>query len=170
MIIPDMEFQRKFLPQDYTTFYPDGRTMRVPPAGTVAVGTFHEDTAYYEGKAGGEFIRHNPRPVTLDLLRRGQERFNIYCAPCHDRTGGGQGMIIGYGYVPPPSFHQERIREFADGYIFDVITHGVRNMPSYGAQVPVADRWAIVAYLRALQLSQNATLADVPPEARQELR
>jgi hypothetical protein len=170
MIIPDMEFQPKFLPQDYTTFYPDHRTMRVPPPGTVAVGSFHEDTVYYEGKADGEFIRHNPRPVTMDLLRHGRERYDIFCAPCHDRTGGGQGMIIGYGYVPPPSFHQARIREFADGYIFDVITYGVRNMPGYGAQVPIADRWAIVAYLRALQLSQNADLADVPPDARQELR
>jgi mono/diheme cytochrome c family protein len=136
----------------------------------VAVGSFHEDTAYYEGKADGEFIEHNPIPVTMDLLRRGRERFDIYCAPCHDRTGGGQGMIIGYGYVPPPSFHQARIREFADGYIFDVITHGIRNMPAYGAQVPVDDRWAIVAYLRTLQLSQNANLADVPPDARPELR
>jgi len=171
MIIPDMEFQPKYLPQGYTTFYPDFRTMRTPPAGTVAAGTFHDDAAYYQGKtAGGEFILHNPRPVTMDLLERGRARFNIYCSPCHDRTGSGQGMIIGYGYVPPPTFHQARIREVPDGYIFDVITHGIRNMPSYGAQVPVDDRWAIVAYLRALQLSQNAALSDVPADQRQELR
>jgi mono/diheme cytochrome c family protein len=170
MLIPDMEFQPKYLPQGYTTFYPDYRTMRVPPAGTVAFGTYHEDTAYYEGKVDGELIVHNPRAVTLDLLERGQARFNIYCAPCHDRTGSGKGMVVGYGLVPPPTFHQDRIRDVTDGYLFDVITHGVRNMPAYGAQVPVGDRWAIVAYLRALQLSQNATLADVPQSEREGLR
>ena len=170
MIVPDMEFQKKLKAQGYTPLFEDGRTMRTPPPGTVAQGTLHADKPYFEGKNAGEFIRFNPREITPELLGRGQERFDIYCAPCHDRTGGGKGIVVGYGLGPPPSFHQDRVREFAEGYIFDVITNGVRNMPAYGAQIPVEDRWAIVAYFRALQRSQHATLDDVPVGARQELR
>jgi len=169
MIIPDMEFQPKMKAQGYTPLFEDHRTMRTPPEGTVARGTLKEDTVFFLGKQNGEFITHNARDVTMDLLRRGQNRFNIYCAPCHDRTGSGKGMVIGYGFVPPPNFSDPRPLTFADGYIFDVITHGVRNMPSYAAQIPVNDRWAIVAYVRALQRSRTATLADVPPEARKDL-
>ncbi len=170
MIIPDMEFQRKFKAQGETPFFADGRMMRTPPEGTVPRGAEHADQAYFTGKTGEAFIAHDPRPITRQLLERGQNRFNIYCAPCHDRTGHGKGMVIGYGFVPPPSFHTDKVREFADGYIFNVITHGVRNMPAYGHQIPVDDRWAIVAYLRALQRSQNATLADVPPGDRDQLK
>jgi mono/diheme cytochrome c family protein len=144
--------------------------MRTPPEGTVPRGFVNADQAYFEGKAGEDFIAHNPRPITEELLKRGQNRFNIYCAPCHDRTGSGKGMVIGYGFVPPPSFHIDRVRQFADGYIFNVITHGVRNMPAYGPQIPVDDRWAIVAYLRALERSQNASLADVPSDERGKLK
>jgi len=169
MIIPDMEFQPKWKAQGYTPFFEDHRTMRTPPEGTVARGTLKEDTVRFQGKRNGEFVTHNARDVTMDLLRRGRNRFNIYCAPCHDRTGSGHGMVIGYGFVPPPNFSDPRVLAFADGYIFDVITHGVRNMPSYGAQIPVGDRWAIVAYVRALGRSRTATLADVPPEARKDL-
>ena len=106
----------------------------------------------------------------MQLLKRGQERFNIYCAPCHGQTGDGQGIVVQRGYLPPPSYHQDRLRKMPDGYIFDVITNGVRNMPSYRHQVPVADRWAIVSYLRALQRSQNATINDIPPEMRETVK
>jgi mono/diheme cytochrome c family protein len=106
----------------------------------------------------------------MELLKRGQNRFNIYCSPCHDRTGSGKGIVIGYGLVPPPSFHDQKVLDFADGYIFNVITNGVRTMPSYGAQVPPDDRWAIIAYLRTLERSQRASLADVPSDHRQDLQ
>jgi hypothetical protein len=170
VIIPDMEFQKKLKAQEYTPFFADHRAMRTPPEGTVARGTLKEDSVRFQGKdANGEFVTHNAREVTMDLLLRGQNRFNIYCSPCHDRTGSGKGMVIGYGFVPPPNFSDPRALAFADGYIFDVISHGVRNMPSYGAQIPADDRWAIVAYVRALQRSRTATLADVPAEARKNL-
>jgi mono/diheme cytochrome c family protein len=175
MIVPDMEFQRKFLPQGHTPLFEDHRTMRTPPRGTVARGTFRENTAYYEGRvypssAETVFVAHNPREITEQLLRRGQERFSVYCAPCHDRTGGGKGIVTGYGLVPPPTFHQDRIRSLSDGQIFDLIRNGIRTMPAYGAQIPAEDRWAIVAYFRALQRSQYATLSDVPEDERDRLR
>lgn len=169
-IIPDMEFQKKWKAQEYTPQFADGRTMRTPPEGTVARGTLKEDSTYYAGRADGEYVLRNPRPITKELLERGQARYNIYCSPCHDRTGTGRGMVVQRGFVPAANFHDDRVRAFQDGYIFSVISHGVRNMPSYGAQIPVDDRWAIVAYVRALQRSWNATLDDVPPEARKELK
>lgn len=170
VIIPDMEFQKKFKAQGYTELFADHRMMRTPPPGTVARGTLKEDTAYFEGHVDSVFVAHNPVDITEELLYRGQNRFNIYCSPCHDRMGTGRGMIVDYGLVPPPSFHEQRARDFADGYIFGVITNGVRTMPSYGTQIPVADRWAIIAYLRALQRSRNAVLADVPADERLKLR
>ena len=111
-------------------------------------------------------------PIEIDMktMKRGQERFDIYCSPCHSRVGDGRGIIIDKGFPPPPSFHIDRIREMPDGEIFDVITNGLRNMPSYGHQVMPADRWAIIIYLRALQRSQNATLSDVPDSIRKELK
>jgi mono/diheme cytochrome c family protein len=170
LIIPDMEFQGKMKAQNATPLFEDGRTMRTPPAGTVARGTLKEDPAYFTGKRGEEFITHNPRPVTKDLLERGRARFNIYCSPCHDRAGTGKGIVLEYGLVPPPDFAEPRALEFQDGYIFDVITNGIRNMPGYAAQVPVEDRWAIVAYFRAIQRSRTATLADVPADQQSALR
>ncbi len=104
-----------------------------------------------------------PFPVTLDVLARGQQRFNIYCAPCHSRLGDGNGMIVQRGYRQPPSYHTDRLRKAPLGYFFDVITHGFGAMPDYASQIPPSDRWCIVAYVRALQLSQDATQAAVPP-------
>jgi|RhiMetdeSRZDD1v2_1073273.scaffolds.fasta_scaffold00302_13 mono/diheme cytochrome c family protein len=170
VIIPDMEFQPKYKAQSASPLFPDGRAMRTPPAGTVARGTLKEDPGYFQGKVGDVFLAHNPRPMTMELLKRGQNRFNIYCSPCHDRTGGGKGIVIGYGLVPPPSFHDDKVLAFADGYIMNVITNGVRTMPSYGAQIPPDDRWAIIAYLRTLERSQRASLADVPSDHRQDLK
>lgn len=175
VIIPDMEVQRKFRAQGHTPFFEDGRMMRTPPRGTVARGTLREDTALYEGRVYPNardtvLVARNPREITEQLLRRGQKQFNVFCSPCHDRTGAGKGIVAGYGLVPPPTFHQDRLRDLPDGHFFEVITNGIRNMPGYGAQVPVEDRWAIVAYLRALQRSQYATLADVPLDERNQLR
>jgi len=170
VIVPDMEFQKKFKAQGYTELFEDHRMMRNPPVGTVARGTLKEDIAYFEGHVDSVMLAHNPRHITEELLYRGQDRFNIFCAPCHDRRGTGRGIVVGYGLVPPPSFHQENVREFADGHIFGVITNGVRSMEGYRAQIPTGDRWAIVAYIRALQRSQNALLADVPAEEREKLR
>lgn len=173
VIIPDLEFQKKFKAQGETDLFADGRTMRTPPEGTVARGTLKTDGEFYTGWISEEdsiYVAHNPRSMSEELLRRGQDRFNIYCAPCHDRTGYGRGIVVSYGLVPPTNFHDPRARAFEDGYLFNVISNGVRTMPSYGAQIPATDRWAIVAYVRALQRSQNATLADVPQDVRGGLR
>lgn len=172
VIIPDLEFQKKYKAQSENPLFADGRSMRTPPEGTVPVGGEKADDAYFLGRVPGDttFVTVNPREITPELLDRGRRRFDIYCAPCHDRTGAGKGIVVGYGFVPPPSFHSDRVRQFADGYIYNVIANGVRNMPSYGRQIPVEDRWAVVAYVRALQRSQNASLADVPADARNELK
>jgi mono/diheme cytochrome c family protein len=124
---------------------------------------------YYTGKQGTMPVDVLPVAVTPALLRRGQERYGIYCTPCHGQTGRGDGMVVQRGYRRPPSFHIDRLRNEKSGYFFDVITSGFGAMPDYAAQVAVADRWAIVAYLRALQLSENARLEDVPPDRRAEL-
>jgi mono/diheme cytochrome c family protein len=170
-INPNMDEQEKYKAQEESKFFADGATMRTPVAGTVARGWLHENTEYYSGKnEKGEYIAKIPAEINMQLLQRGHERYDIYCAPCHSRVGDGRGIMISRGYVPPPSFHQNYIREMKDGYFFDVITNGVRNMPGYGHQVKVADRWAIVAYLRALQRSHNASEKDVPQELRQEIK
>lgn len=170
-LVPDMDTQPKYKAQGESDFFADGKTMRSPVPGTIPQGYLKEDVVYYTGKnEAGQFVINSPVDVSLPSLKRGQARFNIYCAPCHSRTGDGQGIIIKHGFMPPPSFHIDRIREVKDGYIFDVISNGVRNMPSYGAQIPIKDRWAIVNYVRALQRSQNATLKDVPEELRNGLK
>jgi hypothetical protein len=164
-INPNMDNQPKTKPQSVSGFFDDGAAMRQPVAGTVARGDLREDVVINTGKdASGMFVMHSPLPFTKRLMQRGRESFNVYCAPCHSRVGDGRGIMIEYKYPPPPSFHQERILQMPDGQVFDVITNGVRNMPSYRHQVPVPDRWAIISYLRALQRSQNATAADVPAE------
>jgi hypothetical protein len=173
VLIPDLEVQKKYRAQGMGPFFADGRAMRTPPPGTVARGTLREDDAFTTARPAGpgtELLAHNPLPMTRVTLERGQERYGIYCAPCHGATGAGKGIVVGYGLVPPPSFHDERLRAAPEGHFFDVITNGVRTMPPYARQISPADRWAIVAYLRALQRSQNATLADVPPDAMGEMR
>jgi len=168
---PDMDNQPKYRAQSESKFFADSATMRVPVAGTVARGYLRDDDVYYQGKTpDGKFVPTNPEPVTTQLLRRGQERFNIYCSPCHSRLGDGKGIMVTRGYIPPPSFHTDRIRAFPDGHIYDVITNGIRNMPSYSHQIPPHDRWAIIAYLRALERSQNATINDVPVELRDKIK
>ncbi len=158
----DMHDQPRFKPLAKSDFYADMRSARPPVEGTVARGQLHEDTYFYTGKVGNKPGDYMPFPVSESVLARGQERFNIYCAPCHSRVGDGKGMIVQRGFTPPPSYHTDRLRNAPLGYFYDVITNGFGAMPEYASQVPPQDRWDIVAYIRALQLSQNAAQADVP--------
>jgi hypothetical protein len=170
-IIADMYHQPRYNPQSESNFFPDSATMREPVLGTVPQGWLRADSIYFYGSdSQGNYVAVSPVPVTQKLLERGQERYNIYCSPCHSRLGDGKGIVVQRGMLPPPTFHSDRIRQFPDGQIFDAISNGVRNMPSYGDQVQVSDRWAIVSYVRALQLSQNAPAVDVPPEIRSGLK
>jgi hypothetical protein len=167
----DMHDQPKYTPLRPSTFFTDGRSERPLIDGTVARGHLNDDAAFYTGKGpDGKPVDTFPMPVTKDVILRGQARFNVYCAPCHARTGEGDGMIVQRGYRKPPSYHIDRLRQVPNGYIFDVITNGFGAMPDYAAQVPTADRWAIVAYVRALQLSHNASVNDVPADARGRLQ
>ncbi len=165
----DMHDNPRYDPLEQSTFFPDGRSARVPPENTVARGQLRADEHLYAGKVNGQLATTFPMPVNAPLLLRGQERYNVFCSPCHGRTGAGDGMVVRRGYRAPTSFHDERLRQAPPGYIFDVITHGFGAMPDYASQVPVADRWAIAAYMKALQLSQNATVDDVPAGRRGEL-
>lgn len=165
----DMQDQPKYNADAASSFFADGRANRPLVPGTVAYGSFQENPAYFEGKQDGKPVAALPVELSKEMLARGQERYDIYCSPCHDRTGDGNGMIVQRGLRRPPSFHIARLREAPAGYFFDVITNGFGTMLNYRAQVPVADRWAIVAYLRALQLSQNAAVADVPEDQRATL-
>lgn len=166
----DMHDQPKYIPLRSSSFFDDGRSARPIPVGTVARGHLDENTAFYTGKGpDGNYVDGFPFPITKQVLMRGQQRYNIYCAPCHDRLGTGNGMVVRRGFRHPPSYHIDRLRQAPTGYIFDVITNGFGAMQDYSAQVEPADRWAIIAYERVLQLSENATLNDVPPEARGQL-
>ena len=157
----DMHDQPRFKPLAMNSFYPDLRASRPPVDGTVARGQLHEDTYFYTGKIGANPGDYMPFPVNQDVLARGRQRFNIYCAPCHSRVGDGNGMIVQRGYRHPPTYHQDRLRQAPLGYFFDVMTNGFGAMPDYASQIQPRDRWCIVAYIRALQLSQNASQADV---------
>jgi mono/diheme cytochrome c family protein len=166
----DMQDQPKYIPLRPSDFFQDGRSARPISEGTVARGHLNEDVAFYTGKGtDGKLVTDFPMPVTKDVLLRGQQRFNVYCSPCHDRTGSGNGMIVRRGYRRPPTYHSDQMREKPNGHFFDVITNGFGAMPDYAAQIPTADRWAIVAYIRALQLSQQASVNDVPASARGQL-
>ena len=158
----DMHDQPRFKPLAKSDFYTDLRSARPPVEGTVARGELHEDSYFYTGKIGNNPGDYMPFPVTEEVLLRGRERFDIYCAPCHSRLGDGRGMIVQRGFRAPPSYHTERLRNAPLGYFFDVMTEGFGAMPEYASQIPAGDRWAIVAYIRALQLSQHATSSDVP--------
>jgi mono/diheme cytochrome c family protein len=165
----DMHDQPKFIPLKASDFFADHRSGRPLVEGTVARGKLGEDELLNTGKVNGQPADTFPFPVSTGVLARGRERFDIYCSPCHDRTGGGEGMIVRRGYKRPPSLHIDRLRDMPAGYFFDVIANGFGAMPDYRAQIPVRDRWAIVAYVRALQLSEHATIDDVPPSERPKL-
>ena len=152
-------YQRPLVQSD---FYADKRAARPLVEGTVSRGNERADAYFYSGKIGSEDGNFMPFPVTAEVMQRGQQRFNIYCAPCHGETGDGTGMIVQRGFKRPPSYHNERLRKAPIGYFFDVMTNGFGVMLDYSQQIKPADRWAIAAYIRALQLSQGATRADVP--------
>ena len=160
----NMDVQNRFNAQEQNAFFADGRAMRTPVQGTVARGGLRQDTELYEGvDARGQLVSEIPVPVTRDLVYRGKDRYDIYCAPCHGGTGDGQGIIMTgqYGYVPAPNFHTDYIREQPDGHFYSAITNGIRSMPSYATQIKVEDRWAIVSYIRALQKSQNVNETEI---------
>jgi cytochrome c553 len=157
----DMQDEPKFFPQRSTTFYPDGRSVRPQVEGTVARGQLHEDTYFYTGMVAGKEGDLMPFPVTMEVLQRGQERFNVYCSACHSRVGNGEGMIVDRGYKPAGNFHDTRLMAAPLGHFFNVMSNGYGAMPDYAAQLTPADRWAVAAYIRALQLSQAAKPTDV---------
>ncbi|HEX5285122.1 MAG TPA: cytochrome c [Bryocella sp.] len=164
----DMQDEPKFFPQRGTTFYPDGRSVRPQVADTVARNQGNEDSYFYTGLINGKEGDGLPIDLTPDTMARGQERFNIYCTPCHSRVGNGDGMIVQRGYRPAGDFHTNRLRNAPLGHFFAVMTNGYGAMPDYAAQIAPQDRWAIAAYIRALQLSQDAKPADVPAGAHVE--
>ena len=155
-------YNRAYTPSDV---FADGSSARPIPADTVARGHVQDDTLLMTGKdASGQDSTEFPYPITADVLQRGRQRFEIYCAPCHGYTGDGDGLVVQRGFNPPPSYNTDRLRQAPVGHFFDVVTSGFGAMPSYAAQIPVQDRWAIVAYIRALQRSQYASTNDVPPD------
>jgi hypothetical protein len=165
----DMHDQPKYSALEASTFFPDGSSARPPVPGTVARGDLRDDALLYTGKEGEEQATVFPFPVDDRVMARGQERFNIYCSPCHGRTGEGNGMIVERGFTPPPSLIGQRLRDAPPGHFFEIITNGFGAMPDHAAQIRVEDRWAIIAYVRALQLAGAATIDDVPPAERTRL-
>ena len=165
-LVQNMDDQAKVKPQSESGFYADGLAMRPPVEGTVARGMLRLDSSFFfTGKDNnGRLVEKSPLVTTMELLDRGRGRFNIFCAPCHGRVGNGVSTVVKRGMLAPPSFHEQRLRDTADGHFFDVMTNGVRNMPPYKYQIPAEDRWAIIAYIRALQRSQNASEKDLPAD------
>jgi mono/diheme cytochrome c family protein len=166
----DMQDQPKYVPLRASDFYPDKRSVRPYVEGTVPAGEFQDGSPFYTGTVGETPIDYFPMAITAPDMRRGRERYNIYCAPCHSRVGDGNGMIVQRGYRQPPSFHIDRLRTSPPGHYFEVMTHGFGAMPDYAAQISPRDRWRIAAYIRALQLSQHATVDDVPPALRSQIK
>jgi len=164
-----MQDQPKYRPLAYSAFFPDNRSARPVPAGAIAVDDPVRQTPELTGLSGGEFLATIPVAVDAQMLHRGQERFNIYCSPCHGRLGDGNGMVAQRGFLAPMNLLSERVVNAPPGYLFRVITNGYGAMGRYDDQVEVADRWAIVAYIRALELSQGARIDDVPPAERGSL-
>jgi hypothetical protein len=165
-----MVVQPRYRTFQESTFFADGLSARPLVAGTVARGQLRIDRLFFTGKSGDKLIDSIPlAQVDRAVLERGRERFNIFCSPCHDRAGDGRGMIVQRGFSPPPSFHEQRLRDAPSGHFFHVMTHGYGAMFSYASRVSPADRWAIVAYIRALQLSRHARLEDAAPEDRARL-
>jgi mono/diheme cytochrome c family protein len=160
----DMHDGPRYRPLRWSAFFANGSSARPIVAGTVARGHLDEDTHLYQGKVDGQQALSFPFAITREKLDRGEERFNIYCSPCHGRTGEGNGMVVQRGYRQAANYHIDRLRNAPVGYLFDVVTNGFGVMPDYKAQIPADDRWCIIAYVRALQLSHHATTADVPPD------
>ncbi len=165
----DMHDQPRFEPLEANAFFSDGRASRPLIEGTVARGHLKLDKHFYTGKVDGELVATFPFPITEDVLKRGRERYNIFCTPCHDGIGSGNGMIVQRGFRPPPSFHIERLRGIPVGHFFDVMTSGLGAMYDYADRISARDRWAIAAYIRVLQRSQNMPVEDVAENIQKEL-
>ncbi len=165
----DMRDQPRYETLEASDFFADKMAARAPVTGTIARGKMRSDGPFFTGKEHGQFILEPPISVDRALPKRGHERFDIYCAVCHARTGEGDGMVVQRGMRRPPSLHDIRLREAPAGHFFDVITNGFGAMPSYKAQIGEQDRWAITAYVRVLQMSRRASLDDVPPVERKQL-
>ena len=165
----EMYNQSRFEPLEKNTFFADHRASRPWIKGTVARGHLRIDAHLYTGMIDGNPAETFPFPITRDVILRGRERYNIYCSPCHGYEGDGRGMVVRRGMKQPPSYHIERLQNETPGYYFDVMTNGFGAMYSYASRIKPRDRWAIIAYIQALQLSQNATLDDVPADVRQRL-
>lgn len=165
----DMQDQPKYKPLHESDFFADHRSERPMVDDTVPRGYLRTDLARYAGKIGGVDVNYFPFPITRDDLTRGQDRFNIYCSPCHGRLGDGNGMIVKRGYRNPPSYYTDRVMKAPVGHFFDVITNGFGAMPSYASRVTPDDRWRIIAYIRTLQFSETASINDVPAEDRGQL-
>src|SRR5438093_63892 len=165
----DMHVQPRYSPYDPSPFFEDGRSERPPVSGTIARGHLRTNELLYSGRIGGQLADQFPFPISAQDLERGRERFNIFCAPCHDQTGSGHGMVVERGFPAPPTYHMDRLRQAPVGHFFEVITKGQGTMSSYASRVAVEDRWRIAAYIRALQLSQHANVADLPEPDRAKL-
>jgi mono/diheme cytochrome c family protein len=165
----DMYDQPRYEPLEPSDFFADGRSARPQVEGTVARGQLRLDEHLHFGRVAGQPAASFPFAVTREVLARGRERFDIFCSPCHGRLGDGTGMAVRRGFQPPPTYHQDRLREAPPGYVFDVITNGFGRMVDLKDRIPPRDRWAVVAYVRALQLSQRARIEDVPDEERRRL-
>lgn len=164
-----MQDQPRYKPLQESRFFTDHRSARPIPLGTIARGELNDTDAFHTGAMNGIFLDKIPTEVNKAMLKRGQERFNIYCRPCHGELGDGNGMVARRGLKWPANLHTDRLRQAPPGYIFQVISDGYGAMPDYGHQISPEDRWDIVAYIQALQLSRNATLADVPERERSKL-
>jgi mono/diheme cytochrome c family protein len=160
----DMFDQPKYRPLAESSFYADGRSARPIPAGTLTYNGTDRGETVENGTTNGVFAASIPVPVDETLLQRGRDRFDIYCSPCHGRVGDGHGMIAKRGFMQPADLHSDRVRKAPPGYLYDVIAHGYGAMPDYGDELSVEDRWAVVAYIRALELSRHANVQDVPPD------
>lgn len=169
-VFPDMDRQAKYLPQAESKFFADGRADRPLPSNVVPRGDLRENDLLYRGKdAKGAWGRGFPIPVTNEVMARGQQRYSIYCLPCHGALGDGKGITSQYGMGATASYHDDRLRKMAEGEIFNTITNGKNTMMPYADKVVPEDRWAIIAYIRALQRARNATVADVPVAHKTEL-
>jgi hypothetical protein len=165
----DMHDQPRFEALEASPLFEDGRSARPHVRGTMPRGGLRHDDHFYTGRIDGEPAETLPFTLTRERLERGRERYDIFCSPCHGGLGNGEGMIVQRGFRRPPSFHEDRLREMPVGHFYDVISNGFGTMMDYASRVPPEDRWAIAAYIRALQFSQNAALDDVPPAERRQL-
>lgn len=166
----DMHNQPKYVPYRSSEFFQDGLSERQQIVHTVARGELHEDDYLYTGKVGTKDGDRFPFPITQAIMERGRERYDIYCSPCHSRVGDGNGMIVKRGYRQAANFHDQKYASQTVGHYYDVISHGFGAMPDYGAQIEPPDRWAIAAYIRALQYARNGTRSDVPADQRGQLK